>query len=73
MPQQRSPQEIRASMEGNRYALERSLQKLSDQVNEATDWRKQISEHRTKAICIGAAAGFVLAGGIGAIIKRRDC
>jgi hypothetical protein len=66
MPQ-RTPEEIRASIEANRTELAHSLVRLRGEVAEVTDWRKQIVTHQ-KQVMIGAAvAGFVLGGGIAAL------
>ena len=68
MPAQRTPQEIRASIEANRTELAHSLERLRGEVTEITDWRKQIVTHQ-KPVLIGAAvAGFVLGGGIAGIV-----
>ena len=64
----RTPEEIRASIEANRLELAKSLTTLRGEIAEATDWRKQLVRHR-KQIVIGAAvAGFVIGGGIGAVV-----
>ena len=73
MPQ-RTPQEIRASIEGNRAELAVSLERLRGEVAEVTDWRKQIREHQQEILIGAAVAGFVLGGGIAAIgglMRRR--
>jgi hypothetical protein len=63
MPQ-RTPEEIRASIEANRTELAHSLERLRGEMTELADWRKQIITHQ-KPVMIGAAvAGFVLGGGI---------
>ena len=70
----RSPQEIRDSIEANRMELARSLGTLRAEVAEATNWRKHI-ENNKRNILIGAAvAGFVLGGGIAGVtglFRRR--
>jgi len=71
---QRSPEEIRASIEANRAELAVSLEKLRGEVAEITDWRKQIRRHEQQVIIGAAVAGFVLGGGIAAIgglMRRR--
>ncbi len=73
MPQ-RSPEEIRASIESNRAELAVSLEKLRGEVAEITDWRKQLREHQQQVLIGAAVAGFVLGGGmaaIGGILRRR--
>jgi hypothetical protein len=63
MSAQRSPEEIRASIEANRA-----------EVAEVTDWRKQIREHQQQVLIGAAVAGFVIGGGIaavGGLLRRR--
>jgi len=71
---QRSPQEIRDSIERNREDLGRAIERLQGEVRELTDWRRQVFEHQRPLILAAAGTGFVLAGGIGGIIglfRRR--
>ena len=73
MPQ-RTPEEIRRSIETNRAELAVSLQRLRGEVAEVTDWRKQLREHQQEVLIGAAVAGFVLGGGIAAIgglLRRR--
>jgi len=63
----RTPDEIRASIEANRRDLGASLELLRDQVEELTDWRKQLAAKQREAIIAAAVAGFVLGGGIAAV------
>lgn len=63
----RTPEEIRASIEETRQHLGTSLVKLRDEVTELTDWRAQVRNNRERLTIAAAAAGFVLAGGIGGI------
>jgi hypothetical protein len=73
MPQ-RTPEEIRRSIESNRAELALSLGRLLGEVAEVTDWRKQISRHRKQVIVGAAVAGFVIGGGIaavGGLFRRR--
>jgi hypothetical protein len=67
MPQ-RTPQEIRDSIEANRTELAHSLVRLRGEVTEITDWRKQIVTHQKQVLIGAAAAGFVLGGGIAGIV-----
>ena len=71
---ERTPEQIRASVQETRRELEFSLNDLQAKVTELTDWRSQIQQHR-KEIVIGAAvAGFVVGGGIAAalgVFRRR--
>ena len=52
---QRSPAEIRDSIENNRQELALSLEQLRGEVARVTDWRGQIQRHQ-REIAIGAAA-----------------
>ncbi|HEU4973463.1 MAG TPA: DUF3618 domain-containing protein [Baekduia sp.] len=73
MPQ-RTPEEIRASIEANRAELAVSLDRLRGEVAVATDWRRQIREHQKQVLVGAAVAGFVLGGGIaamGGLLRRR--
>ncbi|MEA2229447.1 MAG: hypothetical protein QOH46_666 [Solirubrobacteraceae bacterium] len=67
MPQ-RTPHEIRASIEANRIELAHSLERLRGEVAEVTDWRKQILEHQKQVLIGAAVAGFVLGGGIAGFV-----
>lgn len=62
---QRTPEEIRASIEQNRQELGMSLVRLRDEVSELTNWRAQVKRNEKNLQIAAAAAGFVLAGGIG--------
>lgn len=61
----RTPEEIRASIEQNRQELGSSLVWLRDEVNQLTDWRAQVRRSREPLTIAAAAAGFILAGGVG--------
>lgn len=63
----RTPEQIRASIEANRKELGASLEVLRDQVEELTDWRKQLAARQTEAIIAAAVTGFVIGGGIAAV------
>jgi multidrug resistance efflux pump len=67
MPQ-RSPEEIRASIEANRKELGTSVERLRGEVAEITDWRKQIRRHQRNVVIGAAVAGFVIGGGLGGIV-----
>jgi hypothetical protein len=67
MPQ-RTPEEIRASIEANRTELAHSLVRLRGEVAEVTDWRKQIITHQKQVLIGAGVAGFVLGGGIAGIV-----
>jgi hypothetical protein len=68
MPAQRSPDEIRASIEANRKQLGVSVERLRGEVAEITDWRKQIRRHQRNVVIGAAVAGFVIGGGLGGIV-----
>ena len=61
----RTPEEIRASIEQNRQELGVSLVLLRDEVSQLTDWRAQVKRNEKNLQVAAAAAGFVIAGGIG--------
>lgn len=63
----RTPEQIRASIEANRRELGTSLEYLRDQVEELTDWRKQLAARQREAMIAAAVAGFVVGGGIAAV------
>jgi multidrug resistance efflux pump len=65
MADRRTADEIRASIEQNREELGMSLVKLRDEVTELTDWRAQVRRNGERLTIAAAAAGFVLAGGLG--------
>jgi outer membrane protein assembly factor BamB len=65
----RSPDEIRASIEQNRKELGTSLVLLRDEVGQLTDWRSQVRRNEKNLQVAAAAAGFVLAGGIGGTLN----
>jgi hypothetical protein len=56
---QRSPAEIRDSIESNRQELAVSLEHLRGEVTRITDWRGQIQRHQ-RELAMGAAAFGVL-------------
>lgn len=71
MPAQRTPEEIRASIEANRIELGNAVAKLRGEVGLATNWRYQLEQHK-KQVMIGAAvAGFVIGGGLAIVTRRR--
>jgi hypothetical protein len=72
---QRTPEEIRRSIESNRQALAVSVERLRTEVAEVTDWRRQLRDHQQQAVIGAAVAGFVIGGGIaalgGLLFRRR--
>jgi hypothetical protein len=67
MPQ-RSPAEIRNSIEANRMELAVSVQQLRGDVARLTDWRGQIERHRSE-LMVGAAVVGLLMGS--RMLRRR--
>lgn len=65
----RSPAEIRRDIDLQRQDLGRSVEALRGRVAELTDWRRQVSEHRSQLITAAAVAGFAV--GILAMRRRR--
>jgi hypothetical protein len=72
--QQRSPEQIRTSIEETRRELAFSVNDLRSKVNELTNWRRQLIENRQAALIGAAVAGFLIGGGVAAtvsLIRRR--
>ncbi|CAB4856847.1 unannotated protein [freshwater metagenome] len=69
--QQRSADEIRAGIAERQQALAGSLTLLRGEVVAIADWRRYVNGNRPKVLAGAAVAGFVLGGGIAAIIGRR--
>ena len=70
----RSPEQIRDSIEETRRELAFSVNDLRSKVTELTNWRKQLTENREKALVGAAVAGFLIGGGVAAtvgFIRRR--
>ena len=72
----RSPAEIRRSIDRNREELVQSIEQVRGKVRELTDWRSHLRRNKTKAIVGGAVAGFVVAGGVAGVtsllFRRRS-
>jgi len=66
----RSSAEIRRDIETQREQLGRSVEALRGRVNELTDWRRQVREHRQELIVGAAIVGFAV-GGLLALRRRR--
>jgi hypothetical protein len=64
---QRSPVEIRNSIEANREELAVSLERLRGEVAHLTDWRGHVQRHRRELLIGAAVVGVVL----GARLLRR--
>lgn len=65
----RSPAEIRRDIDLQRQDLGHSVEALRGRVAELTDWRRQVSEHRSQLITAAAVAGFAV--GLLAMRRRR--
>ena len=66
----RTPEEIRRDIDAQQAELAGSVLALRTRVNELTDWRRQIEEHREQLIKGAAVAGFVV-GGLIALRRLR--
>ncbi len=60
MAAQRTPAEIRSSIEANRAELARSVQRLRGEVERITDWRGQLERHRGEVLAGAAVVGFLV-------------
>jgi hypothetical protein len=71
--QQRTPEQIRASIEVNRRELGLAIERLQVEVAELTNWRKKVAENQRQILIGAAVAGFLLGGGIAGVtgIFRR--
>ncbi len=57
---QRSPAEIRNSIEANRMELAVSVQKLRGEVTRLTDWRGHVERHRSEITAGAAVVGLMI-------------
>jgi hypothetical protein len=57
---QRSPSEIRDSIESNRRELAVSLETLHGEVTRITDWRGHVQRHQRELVMGAAAVGVVM-------------
>jgi Protein of unknown function (DUF3618) len=65
----RSPAEIRRDIDLKRRELGGSVEALRGRVNELTDWRRQVEDHKEQLIMGAAAVGFFI--GARAMLRRR--
>ena len=65
----RSPAEIRRDIDLKRRELGTSVEALRGRVNEITDWRRQVEEHKDQLVMGAAAVGFFI--GARAMLRRR--
>jgi hypothetical protein len=66
---QRSPAEIRNSIESNRMELAVSLDRLRGEVAHLTDWRGHVQRHREPLMLGAAVVGFAF--GVRVLRRRR--
>lgn len=66
----RSPAQIRRDIDLQRQQLGTSVEALRGRVNELTDWRRQVREHKRELIVAAAAVGFAI--GVRAMLRRRS-
>jgi outer membrane murein-binding lipoprotein Lpp len=74
VPANRSPEQIRTSIEQTRRELALSVNDLRSKVAEIADWRRQLADNRQAALTTAAVAGFVVGGGVAAtvsLLRRR--
>jgi hypothetical protein len=64
---QRSPAEIRSSIESNRMELAVSVDRLRGEVTRLTDWRGHVERHRGELLAGAAVVGLT----IGVRLLRR--
>lgn len=68
LPANRTPEQIRSSIEETRKELAFSVNDLRSKVGELTDWRRQLADNRQVALAGAAVAGFVIGGGVAAAV-----
>ncbi|HWX44458.1 MAG TPA: DUF3618 domain-containing protein [Solirubrobacteraceae bacterium] len=66
---QRSPAEIRSSMEANRAQLAVSMENLHGELTRLTDWRAHVARHRRELLIGAAVVGLAL--GVRSRRRRR--
>jgi len=66
---QRTPTEIRSSIEANRAALAVSMEQLHGEVARLTDWRGHLARHRRELLIGAAVVGLAL--GVRSRRRRR--
>jgi hypothetical protein len=65
---QRTPAEIRNSIETNRMELVASVERLRGEVTRITDWRGHVERHRNELMVGAAALGLIIGG---RLLRRR--
>jgi hypothetical protein len=66
---QRSPAEIRSSIETNRMELAVSVENLRGEVTRLTDWRAHVERHRSEIVVGAAVVGLMV--GVRLLRRRR--
>lgn len=66
---QRTPEEIRSSIEANRAELAVSVDRLRGEVARVTDWRAQVERHRSEIVAGAAVVGVLM--GMRMLRRRR--
>jgi hypothetical protein len=66
---QRTPAEIRGSIEANRQELAVSVERLRGEVARVTDWRGHVERHRPEIVAGAAVVGLLL--GVRLLRRRR--
>jgi hypothetical protein len=65
---QRTPAEIRSSIESNRMDLAVSVERLRGEVAQLTDWRAHVERHRSELMVGAAVVGLFLGR---RVLRRR--
>ena len=65
---QRSPSEIRSSIEENRMELAVSLDRLRGEVAYMTDWRGHVERHQNEIVAGATVLGLLIGG---RMLRRR--
>ena len=68
---QRSPDEIRRSIESNRMELAVSVERLRGEVARLTDWRAHAERHRPELTAAAAVVGLLLTTRLVRRCRRR--
>jgi hypothetical protein len=66
---ERTPDEIRSSIESNRMELAVSIDRLRGEVAQLTDWRGHLERHRSQVTVGAAVVGLVI--GVRLLRRRR--
>ena len=68
-PGSRNAEQIRSDIQRERVELGKSVEALRGRVNELTDWRRQVREHKRELVIGAAVVGFAV-GGLMALRRR---